>query len=196
MEEEPNKKEEREEGESERKDQPRIYVASLSDYNAGRLYGKWIDAAQEPEELEQAIKEMLAHSPDVFAEEWAIHDYEGFGSVRLSEYESLEFVSKLACGIAENGLAFAAWATICAGNEEALGRFDEAYVGNWESLEAHASDLLEGLGFDSPEELFPEWIRPYVKIDVEGFARDLELNGDVISMEAPDGSVWVFDGHV
>ena len=57
-----------------------------------------------------------------------------------------------------------------------------------------SSFLFEGLGLDSPEELFPEWIRPYVKIDVEGFARDLELNGDVISAEAPDGTVWVFDG--
>ena len=25
---------------------PRIYVASLSDYNAGRLHGEWIDADQ------------------------------------------------------------------------------------------------------------------------------------------------------
>jgi antirestriction protein len=177
---------------------PRIYIACLAAYNNGILHGRWIDVDEDAsaEVIREEIAEMLSESPIPGAEEWAIHDYEGFGSVRLSEYESLEFVSKLACGIAENGLAFAAWATICAGNEEALGRFDEAYVGNWESLEAHASDLLEGLGFDSPEELFPEWIRPYVKIDVEGFARDLELNGDVISMEAPDGSVWVFDGHV
>jgi antirestriction protein len=196
MEEEPEKREKREEGESKRKDRSRIYVASLSYYNAGRLYGKWIDAAQEPEELEKAIKVMLAHSPDVFAEEWAIHDYEGFGLVRLSEYESLELVSKLALGIAEHGLAFAAWAALQSNNEETLDRFKEAYVGNWESPEAHATDLLEGLGFDDAEELFPEWIRPYVKIDVESFARDLELNGDVISVKAPDGSVWVFDGHV
>ena len=30
---------------------PRIYVASLSDYNAGRLHGVWIDAAEELDEI-------------------------------------------------------------------------------------------------------------------------------------------------
>jgi hypothetical protein len=27
---------------------PRIYVASLADYNAGRLHGSWLDAARNP----------------------------------------------------------------------------------------------------------------------------------------------------
>jgi len=33
---------------------------------------------------------MLAKSPKGFAEEYAIHDFEGFGGYRLSEYEGLE----------------------------------------------------------------------------------------------------------
>jgi hypothetical protein len=33
-------------------------------------------------------------------------------------------------------------------------------------------------------------------LNVEAFARDLERNGDVITVKAPDGTVWVFDGHV
>jgi hypothetical protein len=33
-------------------------------------------------------------------------------------------------------------------------------------------------------------------LDVESFARDLELGGDVISAKAPDGLVRVFDDHV
>ena len=49
--------------EEERKTQPRIYVASLADYNEGRLHGAWIDAAQDEEELERCVKEMLARSP-------------------------------------------------------------------------------------------------------------------------------------
>ena len=39
-------------------------------------------------------------SPSPGAEEWAIHDYEGFGPLRLDEFESLENVAKVAAGIA------------------------------------------------------------------------------------------------
>jgi antirestriction protein len=193
MEEQPNR---REEGESEQKVRPRIYVASLSDYNEGRLHGGWFDANREPEELEKEIGFMLACSPEPVAEEWAIHDHEGFGLAYISEYESLETVSRLARGIAEHGLAFAAWAAIQSNDEEALGRFGDAYLGNWESLEEYADELLFWLDLDEAQKLLPESIRPYLALNVEAFARDLELGGDVITVKAPDGSVWVFDGHV
>ncbi len=41
---------------------PRIYVASLSDYNAGRLHGAWLNAAQESADLHADIAAMLAQS--------------------------------------------------------------------------------------------------------------------------------------
>lgn len=43
----------------------RIYVASLSDYNAGILHGTWIDFAQltDLDDLRAAIAAMLATSP-------------------------------------------------------------------------------------------------------------------------------------
>src|SRR5436189_4774564 len=62
---------------------PRIYAATLSDYNAGRLHGAWIDADQDPEELQAEIDAMLAKSAEPVAEEWAIHDYEGFGLFKV-----------------------------------------------------------------------------------------------------------------
>src|SRR5580704_284540 len=65
---------------------PRIYVASLSDYNAGRLHGAWISAAQTAEELSESVQEMLNSSPSPGAEEFAIHDFDGFGPLRLNEY--------------------------------------------------------------------------------------------------------------
>ena len=37
----------------------------------------------------------------------------------------------------------------------------------------------------------PEGLRPYLKLDVEGYARDLECELHVV--EKPDGRVWVFD---
>ena len=63
---------------------PQIYLASLADYNAGRLHGTWIDATQEVEELAAAADRMLAGSQIVGAEEYAIHDFEGFGPRRLA----------------------------------------------------------------------------------------------------------------
>ncbi|MDQ1744014.1 MAG: hypothetical protein QOE23_2353, partial [Pseudonocardiales bacterium] len=42
---------------------PRIWVASLSDYNNGVLHGAWIEAAREPEEIQADINTMLAASP-------------------------------------------------------------------------------------------------------------------------------------
>lgn len=118
---------------------PRIYVASLSDYNAGRLYGAWLDADQETDQLLAEVAVMLATSPKPGAEEWAIHDYEGFGAVELSEYESLENVTRLARGIAEHGPAYAAWAA-WVGLAEAAPEagFDDAFLGHWQSVEEYA----------------------------------------------------------
>src|SRR5713226_7065571 len=87
---------------------PQIYVADLAAYNEGHLHGAWIDATQDPEDIGAEISAILAKSPVAGAEEWAIHDYQDFGSLRLSEHESLETVSKAAKLIAEHGDVFAA----------------------------------------------------------------------------------------
>ena len=174
---------------------PRIYVASLSDYNAGRLHGQWIKAAQDPEELLEAVQAMLATSPEPIAEEWAIHDYEGFGPVALSEWESLETVSRLALGIEERGLAFAALASVADGDTETLGRFGELYRGAWESVEAYADEWLDDVGVSEILNGLPEWLYPYVSLDTAGFARDLQLGGDIQVVENPDGGVWIFEGN-
>ena len=85
---------------------PRIYVACLAAYNNGRLHGRWIDADQSVDEIWSEVQAMLAASPEPGAEEWAIHDYEGFGALRLSEWESFERVSAIAAGIEQHGPAF------------------------------------------------------------------------------------------
>ena len=79
-----------------------IYVACLASYNNGILHGRWIDAAQGVNGMQNAINAMLDASPIADAEEWAIHDYEGFGSIRLSEYAGLDTVAELAEFIEEN----------------------------------------------------------------------------------------------
>jgi antirestriction protein len=174
---------------------PRIYVASLSDYNAGRLYGRWLNAAVETDQLVEGVRAMLAASPEPIAEEWAIHDYEGFGPLRLSEYESLGIVSQVALGIAEHGPAFAHWASLIGTNdEEALSRFEDAYLGQWDRLTEYAEELLDDIGvFVGIDESLPDHLQPYVTVDVEGFARDMELGGQITTSTGEDG-IYIFDG--
>lgn len=178
--------------EHEPQDRPRIYVASLSDYNAGRLHGTWLDASADVDTLTASIEDMLALSPDPGAEEYAIHDYEGFGPLRISEYESLSTIARIARGIAEHGPAFTHWASITGTDPDELDGFEDAYLGRWDSAQAYAESLLDELGIDQMiEKSIPESLQPYVTVDVDGFARDLELSGDVTTSEG-DGGVYLF----
>lgn len=185
-------------------DQPRIYVASLSDYNAGILHGNWLPAAVEPAELWDGIKAMLAASPSAkrygdVAEEWAIHDYEGFSPyVPLGEYESIERVAALARGLVAHGDAFAAWWAMEPPEEtdddELEAAFEEHYLGEYASLEDYGQQMLDDMGIntdDLPD--IPEGLRPYVRVDVEAWTRDMVLGGDISTAEA-EGGVYVFWG--
>ena len=79
--------------------EPRIYVASLSDYNNGHLHGRWISAAQDPDLIYDEIHQMLATSPSPQAEEWAIHDYEGFTPHDICETEDIPTITRIAMEI-------------------------------------------------------------------------------------------------
>ena len=170
--------------------QPRIYVASLSDYNAGRLHGVWIDAAQETEAIWEQINAMLASSPEDGAEEFAVHDYENFGPIALGEYEPIEMVAKIGRGIAKHGIAYAAWAQQLGSSEwHDLDRFEDTYLGDWDSIIEHAQQLLDDLGIDT-EVFGPEWLSSYIYVDVDGFARDLAYDLNVIEF---NNRVYVFE---
>lgn len=169
--------------------------ASLSDYNAGILHGAWIAADQTPEELYDEVQAMLERSPTPGAEEFAIHDYEGFGHYEVGEYDSLEWISTVARGITEQGLAFAAWVEACDRDADRVAHFEEAYRGEWESVDAYADELLSDLGYvEAIDTAAPEWLQPYIKFNMEAFARDLELNGDVVAVRHAHG-VWIFEGR-
>ena len=82
---------------------PRIYVACLAAYNNGYLHGAWIDADQGADEIRDEIAAMLARSPIKGAEEYAIHDYEGFEGVSIKEYAGIDTVARMGAFIAEHG---------------------------------------------------------------------------------------------
>lgn len=169
---------------------PRIYVASLSDYNAGRLHGAWIDATERIEEIWRQVQSILTSSQELGAEEIAIHDHEGFWPAEVGEYESLEYIHRLAAGIAAHGLAFAHWVAVAEPDAELDEQtFVDQYLGHWDSMREYASDLLDDI-FDAYEQAIPDVLRPYIRCDVEAFAQDLVV---ITSMSQDDSGVYVFD---
>lgn len=156
---------------------PEIYVACLASYNAGVLHGAWIDATQPVDGISDEVNAMLKASPESttcqwcgavvvstkplrwdkpcthgehlpgLPEEWAIHDFQGFGEFRVGEYESLERVAAIAAGIAEHGEAFAAWVAYddsCDPTD--IQAFDDAFRGEWGSLREFAEDWADQTG--------------------------------------------------
>lgn len=169
---------------------PRIYVACLAAYNNGILHGEWIDADQSADEIHEAVRRMLAASPQPGAEEWAIHDFEGFGELRLGEYESLERIADIAAGIAEHGEAFTAWLSYDESRDPSdSAAFMDAYRGEWDSLRAYAEDYAESTGmYDAADRAGS----PYVVVDIDMLTRDLDI--ELYSVESGHGTVYVFGG--
>ena len=171
---------------------PQIYVASLADYNAGHLHGCWIDANQSATELSDQIHQMLAESKQPIAEDWAIHDYEGFGSLRLSEFESLDYIAEVACLMEEHGTVFAEVVAYASDVEEARRYMEEGYCGDFDRLEDYAEQLIEDCYGNDIEKL-PAFIRYHV--DYQGIAHDMELSGDVFTI-LHEGRVHVFNSNI
>lgn len=166
---------------------PRIYVACLAAYNNGILHGAWVDAAQDAWAIYDEVKAMLAASPVVGAEEWAIHDYEGFGHVRISEYTSFETVAELAAFIVENGALGAAVLHHCDDDlDEAREALSDRYLGCHSSLADYVQEVTE------ETTAIPHALRYY--IDWQAMARDAELSGDLFTVETRFDEIHVFAG--
>lgn len=171
---------------------PRIYVACLAAYNNGRLHGEWIDADQPADELHEAVQQMLAESPEPGAEEWAIHDFEGFAPLRLGAYESLERVAAIAAGIAEHGDAFSAWLSYDEDRDPVdTSAFEDAYRGEWSSLRTYAEDYAESTGMYAAAEKSGS---PYVVVDIDMLTRDLDI--ELYTVESDHHTVYVLDPNV
>ncbi len=148
---------------------PEIYVACLSAYNNGILYGQWIDATQPVEIVREAIAQMLKKSPIPGAEEWAIHGSGDFGDT-IKEYESLESVYAKSLVIEEYGSLGLEALNYFPEVEEAREQLEEHYHGEYDSPCAFATQLFDELYLDS----IPEPLQSY--IDYEAFARDIFID--------------------
>lgn len=166
---------------------PRIYVACLAAYNNGILHGIWVNAGQDAWSIYDEVKEMLAASPMTGAEEWAIHDYEGFGRVRISEYASFQTVAELAAFITENGALGAAVLHHCDDDvNEAREALSDRYLGCHASLADYVQEVTE------ETTAIPHALRYY--IDWQAMARDAEQSGDLFTVETRFDEIHVFAG--
>ena len=168
-------------------DSPRIYVADLSAYNAGHLHGVWIDSTQDLDDIQALVIEMLEQSPVEGAEEYAIHDFEGYSSYRLEEYEGLEQAQKVACFIEQHEELGSELLNYYSDIQEAEKAIEESYSGCYGSLADYAEELTEGTS-DIPKHL-------EFYIDYERMGRDMELSGDIFTIETAHDEVHVFWSH-
>ncbi len=167
---------------------PRIYVACLAAYNNGFLHGAWIEADQDADQIRDEIAAMLARSPVEDAEEYAIHDYEGFESVSISEYAGIDSVARMAAFIAEHGALGAGLLEQFSGDmDQAESILEDCYHGQFASL----ADYMEELTTESVT--IPEALRYYV--DWDAMARDAEMGGDLFTIETAHGEVHVFSNR-
>lgn len=171
---------------------PQIWVASLADYTNGHLHGVWLDATLDPAELDQAVAFMLRNGYTPDAQEWAVYDYHDFCGLDLGEYVPMSRISRIACGIAEHGDAFAAWAEYVGTDaEDELDRFGDCYLGRYDSVEAYAEQLLEEADAYSYFDAVPESLRQYAIYDIEHITLDIEH--DLHVELASGGGVHVFN---
>ena len=165
----------------------RIYVACLAAYNNGHLHGAWIDATQGESHIWEQTRAMLKASPIEVAEEWAIHDYEGFEGASLSEYTAFKSVAERAEFIEEHGALGGAILADCYCDVSEAARYLEHYQGEYESLADYARESTESSGPDIPENLAPY-------IDYERMGDDLRLSGDITFLRASPNRLHIFAG--
>ena len=162
----------------------KIYVADLAAYNNGILHGIWIDATDDLDDIQDQVNKMLENSPVEFSEEYAIHDYEGYGSYSLHEYEGLQTAHEIACFIDEYPEVGAELLNHCGDIDEAKKMAEESYHGCYGSV----ADFAQGLTEETSE--IPSHLEFY--IDYERMGRDMEMSGDIFTIETAYDEVHVF----
>ena len=166
----------------------RIYVADLAAYNNGKLHGVWIDALEDLDDIQDQINEMLKNSPEQDAEEYALHDYEGFSGYGLGEYAGIETAHEIACFIDDYPTIGGELLNYFGGSlDDAKKAAEENYSGCYKSLADYAEELTE------ETTQIQENLSFY--IDYERMGRDMELSGDVFTIETAFDEVHIFWSH-
>lgn len=168
---------------------PRIYVASLKDYNAGTLYGIWIDLDEVTDEfdIEEAIEDMLAGSPTaekdgLEAEEWKINDYEGFYSINPCKLNGLEAIIETTKMLENHGEAWALFIDLIGEPLADVDEFIARYRGVWKNEREFAIQQADDTLLLST---LPDHVKRY--FDYDQYTEDI-FNETFDSMEGSEGT--------
>ncbi|MDB2437144.1 antirestriction protein ArdA [Hellea sp.] len=163
-----------------------IYVACLASYNNGILHGEWICAESGLEHIQSKVRLMLKASPVEGAEEYAIHDYEGFEGIQLSEYEGFGQIVEYAEYLNEHGTLGAKLVEHYGNLDDANTALSDHYAGHYSSVAEYAEQITE------ETTTIPQSLTYY--IDYEKMARDMEVN-DIVAVETNFEEVHIFWQH-
>ncbi|MCY1544117.1 Antirestriction protein (ArdA) [compost metagenome] len=136
------------------------------------------------DDIQAQVDAMLAASPVEEAEEYAIHDFEGFDGYHLGEYEGLQAAHEIACFIEEYPCFGGALLSQLNDLEQARKAAEEDYCGCYASLADYAQELTE------ETTSIPQHLAHY--IDYRAMARDMEIGGDVFTLETGFEQMHVF----
>ena len=173
---------------------PRIYVACLASYNNGILHGKWIDCDQGVDAMQAEISAMLADSPTVGAEEWAIHADANFCGITISENMDLDKVVEITEALVEYEDVFVAAYNNFRHSysiDYILDIVKYSYCGVYENLGAYAEEVLNDS--DSLNGV-PHNLLKY--FDYEEYGKDMELNGEIWTENVGYKRIHIFRGDV
>jgi antirestriction protein len=180
-------------GEQQPSYQPRVYVSDLSSHRQGLIHGIWLDANQEPADLDTAITTHLRRSPVAGTATWAVQASHGFAGLDLHGFRDTALISRLGRGVAEHGAAYAAWVGIVGTEDrDLLDTFTDYHVGSYDSRDAWARTIGEDLEWHRQLDhaVTDPLLRRCLIIDYAKVAREAAHGWDVL--EGHDGRVHVF----
>jgi antirestriction protein len=180
-------------GEHQRLYQPRVYVADVASHQRGIEHGLWLDANQDPDDLDTDIAALLDSSPTIGAREWTVAATAEFAGLDLHGFTDTALIAELGRGVATHGAAYAAWVALAGtGDRDQLGRFTDFYIGSYDSPEVWAHVVAEDLEWSEQldREITDSFLRRYVVIDYAKLAREGAQGWDVVT--GSDGRTHVF----
>lgn len=152
---------------------PAVYVGTYHKYNSGSIAGQWFELTDFDDKADfyEACKVLHADECDP---EFMFQDWEGIPSQFVSESSiNWDFIAAFKQAEDERQEdAFLAWASYT--GECDFDDFRDAYLGQAESEEAYAMEMIEDSGLLNE---VPEQLRNY--FDFESYARDLFSDGYV-----------------
>lgn len=170
---------------------PAIYVADLAAYNSAILFGKWISLSRkDSDEVYEEINAMLAEGTKLYSritlsdkhEEFAIHDYEGFGPIKVGEYDSISDLVEHVERMDDNPDKYFAYLS-AVGEDYGDGYDPDNIMGPYDSREDYAWEMLDLMIGDSDLTGYLESkgvpFAEYIKFDAKDFAFSESCNGSV-----------------